>query len=204
MWGKELFFDATKVEANAAVHSLVPRFYAEAKAHVADLFPDDAAAANEPGDAATEAGPARSDGLLRFPGDAVSAGRPLAEPEEPRWDLLGERRLDPSRPSSGSYQRTSDWRLSTTDPDATPMRIGGQTRLGYHDHYVVDGARARIILATLVTPADVMENQPMQDLLWRVRFRSKLRPRRVVGDTTYGTTENIVAVEDAGIRAYVP
>ncbi len=29
VWGKELFFDATKVEANAAVGSLVPRFYAE-------------------------------------------------------------------------------------------------------------------------------------------------------------------------------
>jgi hypothetical protein len=26
----------------------------------------------------------------------------------------------------------------------------------------------------------------------------------VTGHTTYGTTENIVAVEDAGIRAYVP
>jgi hypothetical protein len=49
-----------------------------------------------------------------------------------------------------------------------------------------------------------MENVPMQDLLWRVCFRRKLRPRQVTGDTTYGTTENIVAVEDAGIRAYFP
>ena len=44
----------------------------------------------------------------------------------------------------------------------------------------------------------------MRDLLWRVRFRRKLRPRHVTGDTTYGTVENVVAVEDAGIRAYVP
>lgn len=192
------------MEANAAVDSLVPRFYAEAKAHVADLFPDDAAAANGAGDAACDSSPAQSDGLLRFRGAVVSAGQPSAETKEPRWDLLGERRLDPSRPSSGSYQRTSAWRVSTTDPDATPMRIGGQTSLGYHDHYVVDGGRARIILAGLVTPADVMENVPMRDLLWRVRFRRKLRPRRVTGDTTYGTVENVVAIEDAGIRAYVP
>ena len=48
---------------------------------------------------------------------------------------------------------------------------GGGTRLGYHDHYVVDGGKARIIVGLLVTPADVMENQPMLDLLWRVRFR---------------------------------
>ena len=44
----------------------------------------------------------------------------------------------------------------------------------------------------------------MLDLLWRVRFRRKLHPRQATGDTTYGTVENIVALEDAGIRAYVP
>ena len=81
---------------------------------------------------------------------------------------------------------------------------GGGLDLGYHDHYVVDGGKARIILAALVTPAEVRENQPMLDLLWRVCFRWKLRPRQVTGDTTYGTTENIVAIEDAGIQAYVP
>jgi len=86
--------------------------------------------------------------------------------------------------------------VSPTDPDATPMRTGSEAALGYHDHYVVDGGKARIILAALVTPADVMENVPMQDLLWRVCFRRKLRPRQVTADTTYGTAENIVAVED--------
>ncbi len=186
VWGKELFFDATKVRANAAVGSLAPRFYAEAKAHVAGLFPDDAAVSGERGDAPSD------------------AGAPSAEATEPRWDLLRERRLDPKRPSSGSYQRTSDWRVSTTDPDAAPMRVEGGTRLGYHDHYVVDGGKARIVLAAFVTPANVMENAPMRDLLWRVRFRRKVRPRQVTGDTTYGTLENIVAVEDEGIRAYVP
>ena len=38
VWGQELFFDATKVRANADVDSLVPRFYHEAKTHVAELF----------------------------------------------------------------------------------------------------------------------------------------------------------------------
>ncbi len=84
------------------------------------------------------------------------------------------------------------------------MRTGTGTSLGYHDHYVVDGGRGRIILAALVTPAEVMENVPLRDLLWRVCFRRKLRPGQVTGDTTYGTVENIVAVEDAGIRAFIP
>ena len=41
VWGQELYFDATKVEANADLDSLVPRFYHEAKTHVADLFADE-------------------------------------------------------------------------------------------------------------------------------------------------------------------
>ena len=92
--------------------------------------------------------------------------------------------LDPNRPPSGSYRRTTDFRVSATDPDATPMQTRNGTALGYHDHYVVDGGKARIILAALVTPADVMENVPLRDLLWRVCFRRKLRPRHVTGDAT--------------------
>jgi hypothetical protein len=84
------------------------------------------------------------------------------------------------------------------------MWTSSGTRLGYHDHSVVDGGKRRIILAALVTPADVMENVPLQDVLWRVCFRRKLWPEQVTGDTTYGTAENIVALEDAGIRAFFP
>jgi hypothetical protein len=78
------------------------------------------------------------------------------------------------------------------------------SHLGYYAHYVVDGGKARVILNALVTPFEVTENAPMLDLLWRSAFRWKIRPRRVTGDAAYGTTENIAAVERAGIRAYVP
>jgi hypothetical protein len=76
--------------------------------------------------------------------------------------------------------------------------------LGYQDHYVVDGGKARIVLTALVTPAEVQDNQPALDLLWRARFRWKLRPRQITGDAKYGTVENIVAIEDEHIRAYFP
>ena len=84
------------------------------------------------------------------------------------------------------------------------MRSKGGVDLGYHTHYVVDGGQARIIVAALVTPSEVMDNQPMLDLLWRTRFRWKLWPRQVTGDKKYGTEENLVAIEDQGIRAYIP
>ena len=141
---------------------------------------------------------------MRLPADRLPAAVAAVPEQAPRWKLLEERRLDPHRPAVGSYRRTTDFRVSTTDPDATPMRTKHGTALGYHDHYVVDGGKGRIILAALVTPADVMENVPLRDLLWRVCFRRKLRPHQVTGDTTYGTVENIVAVEDAGIRAFFP
>jgi hypothetical protein len=48
------------------------------------------------------------------------------------------------------------------------------------------------------------DNQPMLDLLWRTRFRWKLWPRHVTGDKKYGTEENLVAIEEQGIRAYIP
>jgi Transposase DDE domain len=101
------------------------------------------------------------------------------------------------------YRRKSDYVLSPTDPDAALMQYKrGASRLGYHAHYVVDGGKARVMLSTLVTPADVMENQPMLDLLWRTIFRWRARVRRVTGDATYGTRKNIAAIEKAGVRAY--
>jgi hypothetical protein len=197
VWGRELYFDGTKVEANADFDSLVPRFSYEAKAHLGDLFPDAMPTDDKPPGAADL--PA---GIVQLPTEPAVAG-PLTVNERP-WRLLEERRLDPHRPSDRDYERMSEWKVSTTDPDATPMRTGARTTLGYHDHYVVDGGKRRIILAAFVTPADVSDNVPMRDLLWRVCFRRQIWPHHVTGDAKYGTTENVVAIEDAGIRAYVP
>jgi transposase len=197
VWGRELYFDGTKVEANADFDTLMPRFAHEAKRHLGDLFGDGAAAPD-----GSPPAPELPSGIVQLPTEPGVNGR-RTEGERP-WRLLEERRLDPNRPSDRDYERMSAWRVSTTDPDATPMRTGARTTLGYHDHYVVDGGKRCIILAAFVTPADVTDNVPMRDLLWRVCFRRKIWPHQVTGDTKYGTTENIVAIENAGIHAYLP
>lgn len=183
VWGKELYFDGTQVEANADDDAMLPRFYLEAmqamQAHLATLFP------HHPEPVQPEPTPQ----VVQATGDWITRlGRPA------------------NREPNSAYQRIADLRVSTTDPDATLMRKkgGGGAHLGYHTHYVVDGGKARIILQALVTPAEVQDNQPMLDLLWRVCFRWRLRPKQVTGDTKYGTIENIVAVEQQGICAYVP
>jgi transposase len=196
VWGKELYIDSTDVAANASIDSLQPRFAVEA--HLARLFDEDIDGDGD--DTGGESGPTHLPVAL-----TDEARTDLAERAAARHDWIGEMGRPERTRMSGSYRRTADFRASPTDPDASPLRPGGTgTRLGYHDHYVVDGGKARIILLALVTPADVQDNQPAIDLLWRTRFRWKLCPRQVTGDTKYGTVENIVAIEDQRIRAYVP
>jgi transposase len=179
VWGEELIFDATNTAqrapgANASMDSLIPRLRLLAEEHLAQL-------------------------------ETPEPPTTLADMNDARWRLLEECRLDPARPPSEGYERKSDRQVSTTDPDAVAMKPRGERAcLGFHDHYVIDGGKARIILNALVTPADVMENTPMLDQLRRVMFRWKVRPKRVIADTTYGTAENIREVEESGIRAYVP
>jgi transposase len=191
VWGEEIYFDATKVEANASVDSVKPRFAVEA--HLAELFAEggtQAAGAPEPEPLPVD-----------LPEDAL---RGLAETNARRHDWIAEEGRQDRDGMRGDYRRVADFKASTTDPDATLMPLKRGVHMGYHVHYAVDGGKARIILQALVTPSEVMENTPMLDLLWRSRFRWKLRPRQATGDTTYGTIDNIRAVEDAGIRAYVP
>ncbi|MGI8824229.1 MAG: hypothetical protein ACR2JC_01020 [Chloroflexota bacterium] len=92
-----------------------------------------------------------------------------------RWDLLETCAPDPDRPLSPGYERVSHRKVSTTDPDATPMTMPDQrTLLGYQSHYMIGGGKARIILDALTMSGDVMENQPFLDQLRRVLFRWKL------------------------------
>jgi hypothetical protein len=128
----------------------------------------------------------------------------LAEANAARHDWIAQAGR-PQRDVHGLHQRTADVRISTTDPDATPLRLkGGGTHLGNQTHYAIDGGKKRIILGVLVAPGEVMEHQPMLDQAWHVRFRFHLHPRQATGDTKYGTLENIRALEAMGIRAYMP
>jgi Transposase DDE domain len=209
VWGKELYFDGTKVQANASLDSVKPRFAVEA--HVATLF---GAQAEEAGDErdqdrsqeeAASSGQGSSEAPKPLPTSlSQEEQEALAQHNEERHDWIEQRGAQDRSVSGRCYQRMADLRVSTTDPDATLMLTKHGVDMGYHTHYVVDGGKARIILMALVTPSEVMDNQPMLDLLWRVRFRWKLWPRQVTGDRKYGTEQNIAAIEREHIHAYIP
>jgi transposase len=172
IWGKELYFDGTRVRANADIDKQVPRFYYEAKQHLQTLF-------------ATQAG-ARAQQTPRGFTDTYNGQR-----------LLSSRGRTPQA-------RQGDSQVCPTDPDATILYAEyGHSRLGYNVHYVVDGGRARIILAALVTPASIQDNTPMLDLERWVCFRWRLHPSIAVGDAKYGSIPNIVGLQKDGIRPYL-
>src|SRR5215213_9750733 len=202
VWGEELFFDSTAVEANAANESVVARLAAvdAVEEHLGELFEDSPGETGPRPDEQHEDTPRPPDAALPMAGDEA-----LRAANHDRRDWISENGRPDRTVSRGGYRRMSDGLLSRTDPDATHTgRARTTSRLGYNAHYVVDGGKARVILSALVVPADVKDNLPMLDLLWRTCFRWGLRPHHVTGDSIYGSLENIKAVEDAGIRAFMP
>jgi transposase len=198
VWGKELYFDATKVEANASLDSMRSRSLMEhgLEEHLAGIFPDEA----QPIEGA------KNTLQTTAVGPVGQEGRALSEANARRHRWIAQAGRQQREVVRWGYRRMADLKMSTTDPDASPMRCKkneGSSRLGYQTHYVVDGGKARVILDVLVTPAEVTENLPMLELLFRNRFRWHLSPRSVTGDSAYGTIENIAAVEKDGIRAYM-
>ncbi len=215
VWGRELYIDSTKVQANASRDSVKPRFAVEA--HLSMLFSDQAEEATGEGEQEEQdasqvesASPHPSQPLEQAsPMELPTALSPeqrseLSQQNAERHDWIEQWGAQDRRVSSRGYQRMADYLVSTTDPDATLMETTKGADMGYRTHYVVDGGKARVILGVLVTPSEVMDNQPMRDLIFRTRFRWKLWPRQVTGDTKYGTTDNIVAMEREHIHAYVP
>jgi hypothetical protein len=199
VWGQELYRDATHVLADAALDSLAPRFVVEARtalqAHLDALFPEQTtsqeATPTAPNVAQdleqTAATPPPALSLPRLlPADLRGAEREeLAAASSARQDwIAAEGKPHRALRRRHNYcQRVADFRISTTDSDATPLRLkSGGTHLGYQTHYVVDGGKRRITLGVLVAPGEGMENQPMLDLAWHVRFRFHLRPHQAIGD----------------------
>src|SRR5712691_6507455 len=71
VWGKELYIDATKVEANASLDSLTPRFAVEA--HLTNVFAEQAATQ-------TEQQTAQEEATASEPGEQAEVAVPLTLP----------------------------------------------------------------------------------------------------------------------------
>jgi transposase len=200
VWGEELYFDSTKVNANAAIDRLIPRVEWEAKQHVKQLFEAQLA----PQEAFTEGPPSFDENFTPDPkSEADRENTTAMSATELVAKYRGARLTGIRKPS---YVRIADQKVCPTDPDASPMKPsgGGSAVLGYKDHYIVDGGKQRIILSAFVMPASITDNTPLLDMVRWVCDRWQMQPMSATGDTKYGTIPNIVGLEQMSNRAYLP
>ena len=100
VWGRELFFDATKVRANANANSLVPRLSRVVGDHLEALFPPVADPMARPGPP-----PAAEEATARGPaGEALPAAGPTDPAAAPRrgvsWTPAAS--IRPARPPAAT------------------------------------------------------------------------------------------------------
>ena len=200
VWGEELFFDSTKVNANAAIDRLMPRVEWEAQQHLQQMFESKI----DQGKTRTEVSPTSDEDFT--PDPTVETFRENATsmcPTELVTKYNGARLTGVRKPS---YDRITDQKVCPTDPDASPMQPSGcgSAVLGYKDHYIVDGGKQRIILSAFVMPASIMDNTPLLDMVRLVCDRWQILPKSATGDAKYGTIPNIVGLEQMGIQANLP
>jgi transposase len=104
VWGEELFFDATKVEANASMESRVPRFSAEA--HLGGLFGGEEMPETEAADETS--GPSAESELHALP---TSSDRGLRAKNAKRSDWISRDGKPDRTIVRNGYRRRSDYEL---------------------------------------------------------------------------------------------
>jgi transposase len=113
VWGEELYFDSTKVAANAAIDSLAPRWAVEA--HLSEPFDGEGQKEEDPAAAAT------SPAVAALP---TAEEATLQERNATKSDWISRAGRQERSFKSGYRPRTSDWRASKTDPEAQALWLG--------------------------------------------------------------------------------
>jgi len=131
VWGEELFIDATKVEANASLESARSRALVEGRLeeHLAGVFPENTLPVQEDQEHLAVVA-----GVVGPGGDERQA---LAQANALRHSWIAKNGRQERESLRWGYQRMADLRVSTTDPDASPMhqKNKGASRLGYQTLY---------------------------------------------------------------------
>ena len=134
-----------------------------------------------------------------LPAEGGASGEPEDSDRTPPPEPDTEAAAFPAPPAGPFNART----VSATDPDsATTTRRGTPAVLGYRDHSLVDG-RCGVVVATVATAADYDDGAMLETLLDRQRQYMGRGPKRVVGDSAYGTAANVERMRAWGITPYL-
>jgi len=104
---------------------------------------------------------------------------------------------DPGKQGSANRKH-----ISTTDPDASVVRMGaGRSKLRYKIHRAVD-EKAEVITATEVTAGEVNEAHRLTPLIDQHQRCTGKTVQTAVADSKYGTIDNYLACADRNIAPH--
>jgi len=90
-----------------------------------------------------------------------------------------------------------------TDPEATLVRHGkGKSLPSYKVHRGIDD-QCGVITAVETTTGAIAESEKLTDLVEQHQKLTNQKPKAVVGDSGYGTTQNFIAMAQVGIRSHM-
>jgi len=124
-----------------------------------------------------------------------SDGQSISRPVREYLAALDQSEVETSTPKN----------ISLTDPAARWSAAGGPAFYAYSANYLIDTA-AGIVVDVEATPAyKTDEIKATKTMIDRVETRFALKPRRLIGDTNYGTAEILGwMVEEKQIEPHVP
>ncbi len=126
------------------------------------------------------------------------------DPEQAHQETEALRGRTKSVDRPASRKISNQTHTSRTDPDATLAQKQGTPRqLKYKVHQTID-ADSRVILDTEVTTGARHDNQPYLQQLQRVADQYKIVISEATADRGYGSAEIIKALEEKGIKTYIP
>jgi hypothetical protein len=110
--------------------------------------------------------------------------------------------LDGSEPSEGKLAK----KVSVTDPGASwTAAPGGPAFYGYSTNYLVDTEAGIIVDVEASRVNHAQEANASKAMLDRVEDRFEIKPKKLIGDTTYGSAAMLGwLVEEKGMEPHVP
>jgi IS5 family transposase len=133
---------------------------------------------------------------------AEAALPPTAEPTRRCWlRLLDQALVRQTRPKANERR---DRLVSDVDPDArwSTGKRGKKAMVGYKQQVTTDPDH-EIITAATVTPANVDDTQPLQDLLDQHEANTQQRPEAAVADSGYSSGENRRALAEREMTDFI-
>ena len=127
---------------------------------------------------------ASKDSVLKSSPALVAAYKKIVQAQETKLDET----VTPE-----NYVAVNDTHVSSTDPDAALVsRAGKGSRPRYHHHRAIDDAQG-VITAVETTPGSIAENHKLLDLVTQHEANTEKKVGTVVGDSKYGTADNLAA-----------